>query len=165
MTLSPFSLLLRVRKPVIILYVYHQLMSLENHNYTMRFQRLLYATDKQNPITKPTECLDLLLRHTPAQSYLTHLKIMINQLVAADLESGQLIRSLQHAKGLVLLEVELLVYVPDIMGFVRQLGHIRTITLHVFTLLVWKEEEFEKEWRSETRIGERLISKARWSDS
>lgn len=100
-----------------------------SYHYNMRFQRLRNATDKQKPITTPTDCLDLLLRHTPAQRYWTCLKIKINRLVEADLGNGQLIRALQHARGLLLLEVELLVDVPDIMGFVRQLGHIQTIKL------------------------------------
>ena len=106
----------------------------------MRFQSLLNATDKQNPIATPTDCLDLLLRHTPAQLYWTRLKIKINGHVAADLGNGQLIRALQHAWGLKLLEVELLVDVPDIMSFVRQLVHIQTIKL-----LSEKAEVFEKE--------------------
>ena len=117
-----------------------RLRSLENYN--MRFQRLRNATDKQNPITTPTDCLDLLLRYTPAQTYWTRLKIKINRLVAVDLGNGQLIRALQHARGLLLLEVELLVDVPDIMGFVRQLGHIQTIKLLSF---LGKAEVFEKE--------------------
>ena len=101
----------------------------KNYDYNMRFQRLRNATDKQKPIRTPTDCLDLLLRHTPAQRYWTRLKIKINRLVDADLGNGQLIRALQHAKGLLLLEVELVRFGPDIMWFVRQLGHIQTIKL------------------------------------
>ncbi|KAM0803933.1 hypothetical protein BDR22DRAFT_838362 [Usnea florida] len=97
--------------------------------YNMRFQRLLDSIDKHPRITTPTDWLALLLRHTPAQLYWTNLKININQLVAADLGNGRLIRALQHARGLQLLEVELLDDVPYIMWFVRQLAHIQTIKL------------------------------------
>ena len=166
--LESSSLCKTVRKPVILLYVYHQLSLLQyhrvwlrsskNHEYNMRFQSLLNATDNQSPIQTPTECLDLLLLHTPASLYWTHLKIKINQLVAADLRNGQLIRALQHAWGLKLLEVEFLVDVPDIMWFVRQLVHIQTIKL-----LSGKAEVFEKEmairngnWKETLQQGKRV---------
>ena len=166
--LESFSRYKMVRKPVIVLYVYHQLSVLqyhrvslrfsENHEYNMRFQSLLNATDNQSPITTPTGCLDLLLRHTPASLYWTHLKIKINHLVAADLRRGQLVCALQHAWGLNLLEVELLVDVPDIMWFVRQLVHIQTIKL-----LSGKAEVFEKEmatrngnWKETLQQGKRV---------
>ena len=139
-------ILLAVRKPVIILCAYHQLMSLEHYNYNMRFQLLHNATGKQNPIRRPTDFLDLVLRHTPAQQYLTYLKININQLVAKNLGNGQVIRALQHARGLLLLEVVLLVDVPDIAWFVWQLGHIETIKL-----LSRRAEKFEEEMVSRNK--------------
>ena len=119
---------------------------LEEHLYYKRFQGLLNATEKQSPIATPTECLDLLLRHTPAQCYLTNLKIKINKLVEADSENGQLIRALQHARGLQLLEVELLVDVPDIMWFVRQLVHIQTIKLFSGKVEVFEKEMAIRNW-------------------
>ena len=155
-----------VRKPV--LYVYHQLSFLQyhrvwlrpskNHEYNIRFQSLLNATANQSSIQTPTECLNLLLRHTPASMYWTHLKIKINHLVAADLRKGKLKCALQHAWGLNLLEVELLVDVPDIMWFVRQLVHIQTIKL-----LSGKAEVFETEmatrngdWKETLQQGKRV---------
>ena len=118
------------------------LRSSKNHKYNMRFHSLLNATDKRIPVATPTDCLDLLLRHTPAQRYWTRLKININRPVKATLGNGRLIRALQYAKGLLLLEVQLQIYVTEIMEFVRQLGHIQTIKLSSRS---GKEEVYAKE--------------------
>lgn len=60
---------------------------------------------------------------------MTTLRIKINKPTAAKLGTGELVRALKQAKGLLVLELELLVDLPGIMGFVHQLRHIREIKL------------------------------------
>lgn len=94
-----------------------------------RYQRLREAINSLHPATTPTDCLSLLVRHTPAQLYMTNLKIKINKPTAASLGNGELLKILKQAKGLLVLELELQVDLPGIMGFVYQLRHVREIKL------------------------------------
>ena len=52
---------------------------------------------------------------------------MINKSMGEVLIDGKLLKALQHAKGLRLLELYMGGGTPDIMPFVNELGHIRTI--------------------------------------
>ncbi len=52
---------------------------------------------------------------------------MINKSMGEALIDGKLLRALQHAKGLRLLELYMGGGTPNIMPFVNELGHIRTI--------------------------------------
>lgn len=63
------------------------------------------ATNKTHPITTPTDCLDFLIHHTPAHLYVTSLKIEINKPMAAELRNRKLLSAIQHAQGLLGLEL------------------------------------------------------------
>lgn len=52
---------------------------------------------------------------------------MINRSMGEVLIDGKLLKALQHAKGLRLLELYMGGGTPDIMPFVNELGHVRTI--------------------------------------
>lgn len=60
---------------------------------------------------------------------MTILKIKINELTRLHRRYEELVHALRHAKGLLVLELELLIDVPNIIGFVHQLRHIREIKL------------------------------------
>ena len=65
--------------------------------------------------------------HTPAHEYLTRLEVMINKPMGEALLDGKLLKALQHAKGIRLLELFMGEGTPNIMRFVNELGHIRAI--------------------------------------
>ena len=69
----------------------------------------------------------MLVFHTPAHEYLTRLEVMINKSMGEALLDGKLLKALQHAKGLHLLELFMGKGTPNIMRLVNGLGHIRTI--------------------------------------
>lgn len=69
----------------------------------------------------------MLVFHTPAHEYLTRLEVMINKSMGEALLDGKLLKALQHAKGLYLLELFMGKGTPNIMRLVNGLGHIRTI--------------------------------------
>lgn len=98
-----------------------------NQNRQTRWNVLRQNIDQAHPLNTPLDCFDLLMFHTPAHHFLTRLEIMINKSMGEVLLDGKLLRALQHAKGLRLLELFIGSGAPDIMPFVHALDHIRTI--------------------------------------
>lgn len=92
-----------------------------------RWDVLRCNTDQAHSIHSPLNCFTLLVYHTPAKSYLTRLEIMINNSLGESLINGRLLRALQYAKELRLLELFMGMGTPDIIPFVHELGHIHTI--------------------------------------
>lgn len=111
-----------------------------------RWNVLRANTDQAQSIHLPMDCFTLLVFHTPAQKYLTRLEVMMNKSMGDSLINGRLLKALQHAKGLRLLELFIGAGTQDIMAFVHELGHIHTIK--VFS---WKRQQILYEKQIEKR--------------
>lgn len=105
----------------------HSNLRIQTVNDKTRWNLLRNSVDEAHPLMSSLDCFELLIFHTPAHKNLTRLEVMISESMGEVLIDGKLLKALQHAKGLRLLELFMGPRTPDMMPFVNELGHIRTI--------------------------------------
>ena len=114
--------------------------------------------------------LNSLIHNTPAREYLAHLKIAINSYQLRAFQEGQVLNTLQEARGLKVLELILMPYDcsedvwPGLSTLAEQSNHLQrtrhdvpsgtscTNNTEIFNHLFEQLEEANEEWASVSRM-------------